>query len=189
MKSKLIFGFHAVTARLRLDANGAWERRQAERWMERCAERPVEHVEQPCLPGPGAGETEKRRTDDLLLGLANDFPTPIALDESLAGDADLARWLAMLRPLCDAIGELLWLTRQGGKVRSEVASSGIFHITFERDQTLQLLRISVPAASNLYPEVSGNQMRCSIRFLAWGEAGQRPQQSGENISFVLTCCH
>ena len=82
-------------ARLRLDANGAWDRRRAERWLERCAERPVEHVEQPCLPGPGAGETERRRNDDLLLGLANDFPTPIALDESLAGDADLARWLAM----------------------------------------------------------------------------------------------
>ncbi|MFM8617283.1 MAG: o-succinylbenzoate synthase [Opitutaceae bacterium] len=82
-------------ARLRLDANGAWDRRRAERWLERCAERPIEHVEQPCLAAPGDGETDRRRVDDLLLGLAGDFPTPIALDESLAGDADLSRWLAL----------------------------------------------------------------------------------------------
>lgn len=82
-------------ARLRLDANGAWDRRRAERWLERCAERPIEHVEQPCLHGVGAGEGERRRNDDLLLGLAGDFPTAVALDESLAGDGDLARWLAM----------------------------------------------------------------------------------------------
>jgi len=81
--------------RLRLDANGAWDRRRAERWLERCAERPIEHVEQPCLPAMGAGETDRRRVDDLLLGLAGDFPTPIALDESLAGDADVERWLGL----------------------------------------------------------------------------------------------
>jgi len=81
-------------ARLRLDANGAWDRRQAERWLERCAERPVEFVEQPCLAAPGEGESRRARVDDLLLGLAHDFPTPIALDESLAGERDLERWIA-----------------------------------------------------------------------------------------------
>ncbi len=37
-------------ARLRLDANGAWNRRQAGRWLEHCAGRPVEFVEQPVAP-------------------------------------------------------------------------------------------------------------------------------------------
>jgi O-succinylbenzoate synthase len=80
--------------RLRLDANGAWERRVAERWLERCAERPVEFVEQPVAAPPGAGERERARADDLLRGLAGAFPTALALDESLAGDGDVARWLA-----------------------------------------------------------------------------------------------
>ena len=71
---------------LRLDANGAWDRRRAERWLEKCAERPVEFVEQPVAP-------EARGADDLLRGLAEDFPTPIALDESVAGDGDIERWL------------------------------------------------------------------------------------------------
>jgi O-succinylbenzoate synthase len=73
-------------ARLRLDANGAWDRRQAERWLERCADRPIEHVEQPVAP-------EARGAEDLLLGLAGDYPTPLALDESLVNQGDIERWL------------------------------------------------------------------------------------------------
>jgi o-succinylbenzoate synthase len=79
--------------KLRLDANGAWDHRKAQRWLERCADRPVEFVEQPCLAHAADGATAQRRIDDALLGLANDYPTPIALDESLVGDGDIARWL------------------------------------------------------------------------------------------------
>ncbi len=84
-------------ARLRLDANGAWDRRAAERWLERCAERPVEFVEQPCAARVGGTATDKsalRREEDLLRGLAEDWPTAIALDESLVGEGDVERWLA-----------------------------------------------------------------------------------------------
>jgi len=73
-------------SKLRLDANGAWDRRTAERWLERCADRPVEFIEQPVA-------REARGADDLLLGLAGDFPTPLALDESLIGAGDLDQWL------------------------------------------------------------------------------------------------
>lgn len=73
-------------SKLRLDANGAWDRRQAERWLERCADRPIEFVEQPVAAGaPGS--------EDLLLGLAGDYPTPLALDESLVRAGDVDRWL------------------------------------------------------------------------------------------------
>jgi o-succinylbenzoate synthase len=72
--------------KLRLDANGAWSRRQAERWLERCADRPVEFVEQPIA-------ADARGAEDLLLGLAGDYPTPLALDESLIGDNDVEKWI------------------------------------------------------------------------------------------------
>jgi O-succinylbenzoate synthase len=75
-------------SKLRLDANGAWDRRRAERWLERCAERPIEFVEQPVAAGaPGA--------EDLLFGLAGDYPTPLALDESLVRSGDAQRWLGL----------------------------------------------------------------------------------------------
>lgn len=80
-------------AKLRLDANGAWDRRRAESWLERCAERPVEFVEQPCLAGPGATDAQRKRVEHTLRGLAEDFPTPLALDESVASDGDVEHWL------------------------------------------------------------------------------------------------
>jgi O-succinylbenzoate synthase len=70
-------------AQLRLDANGAWTTRQAAKWLERCAERPIEFVEQPVAA----------RSVDALAGLAGDFPTTLALDESVAGLASLRAWL------------------------------------------------------------------------------------------------
>lgn len=82
-------------AKLRLDANGAWDRRQAEQWLARCADRPVEFVEQPCFAPASAGREQRERIEDLLRGLAEDFPTPIALDESLVGDGDIDHWLAV----------------------------------------------------------------------------------------------
>lgn len=82
-------------ARLRLDANGAWDRRTTERWLERTAERPVEFVEQPCFAKVSQGAALRQRCEDMLLGLAEDFPTPLALDESLVGDGDIEHWLRL----------------------------------------------------------------------------------------------
>jgi O-succinylbenzoate synthase len=107
-------------AKLRLDANGAWDRRRAERWLERCAERPVEFVEQPCFAAAAEGATQQRKTEDVLRGLAEDFPTPIALDESVVGEGDVARWLGagwpgvfVIKPalLGDAAGALVQLAK------------------------------------------------------------------------------
>jgi cell division protein ZapD len=91
-------------------------------------------------------------------------------------------WLATLRPLCDAIAELLWITRQHGKPRQEIARAGVYHIT------IQLVRIALPANSGLYPETSGSHYRCSVRLLAWNGLQTRPVQTTEDVPFTLTCC-
>jgi O-succinylbenzoate synthase len=71
-------------ARLRLDANGAWNRQQAGRWLARCAERPVEFVEQPVAP----------HDESALRGLAGDYPVKLALDESVTRLDEARRWQA-----------------------------------------------------------------------------------------------
>ena len=81
-------------ARLRLDANGAWTARRAMKWLACCAERPVEFVEQPCLAEAAEGATGQRRVEDALLGLSAEYPTPIALDESVTGLPSLRAWLS-----------------------------------------------------------------------------------------------
>lgn len=72
-------------AKLRLDANGAWDRKAAAKWLARCAERPVEFVEQPVKPDD----------ESTLQGLAADYPVTLALDESVTGLAATQRWQAM----------------------------------------------------------------------------------------------
>jgi cell division protein ZapD len=97
-------------------------------------------------------------------------------------------WLALLRPLCDAVAEVLWLTRQNGRNRKEVAVGGTFTINFDRDTPLQLLRICVPADSGIYPEISGSHHRCSVRFLRWNGLASRPSQAEGDIPFQLITC-
>ncbi|MGH8132696.1 MAG: cell division protein ZapD [Steroidobacteraceae bacterium] len=98
------------------------------------------------------------------------------------------QWLGLLRPMCDGIAELLWLTRQNGRARHEVARGGTFNITFERDDPLQLLRISLPASAGLYPEISGSHHRCNVRFLTWNGLTTRPTQTEADVPFKLSCC-
>jgi cell division protein ZapD len=98
------------------------------------------------------------------------------------------QWLGMLRPLCDGIAELLWLTRQNGRTRQETAAGGLFNITFDRDTPFQLLRISLPADSGMYPEISGSHYRCNIRFLTWNGLTARPTPAEGDVSFLLSCC-
>ena len=97
-------------------------------------------------------------------------------------------WLTLLRPLADAIAEVLWLTRQNGKARDEVAVGGVFNVNFDRENPYQLLRIYLPEAGTLYPEISGSHYRCSLRFLQWHGIEQRPTQTEADVPFTLICC-
>jgi o-succinylbenzoate synthase len=105
-------------AKLRLDANGAWNRKRAGRWLDRCAERPIEFVEQPLPPEDRSG----------LLGLAGDFPVTLALDESVVRLDEARRWQAegwrgvfVIKPaLCGPLDELRrWI----GETRADVVLS------------------------------------------------------------------
>lgn len=98
------------------------------------------------------------------------------------------RWQGLLRPLCDAIAELLWLTRQNGRSRDEVAKGGMFNVAFDRETPYQLLRITLPAGVRLFPEISGSHYRCSMRFLEWTDIDSRPRQCERDVRFALTCC-
>ncbi len=99
-----------------------------------------------------------------------------------------SEWLGMFRPLCDAVAEVLWLTRQNGLSRKEIAVGGTFAINFDRDAPLQLLRICLPIESGIYPEISGSHHRCSVRFLSWNGLSARPSQAPGDIPFQLITC-
>ncbi len=102
--------------------------------------------------------------------------------------ADFDDWMMTIRPLCDAVTELLWLSREAARPRAETALGGTFQIAFERDNPCQLLRITLPAGTNLFPEICGSHHRCSIRFMTWTDVNARPTQTTEDVKFLLTTC-
>ena len=102
--------------------------------------------------------------------------------------AEFNSWLALIRPLCDSIAELLWLTRQNAKRKPEIALKGIFQLQFDKENPCQLVRVTLPANVNLFPEISGSQHRCTIRFLNWLDATKRPAHVEVDVQFLLTCC-
>ena len=104
-------------------------------------------------------------------------------------ESDLADWLVTIRPLCESVSELLWITRENAVPRDELAPGGVFQIVFERDRPVQLVRLTVPGGSRLYPEVSGSHHRCSLRFLRWNSVHSRPVQATEDVRFTLTTCY
>jgi cell division protein ZapD len=102
--------------------------------------------------------------------------------------AGFSDWMSTIRPLCDAVTELLWLTRESARPKAEVATGGTFQVVFERDSPSQLLRLGLPPGTPLFPEVSGGHHRCSIRFLSWTDINARPAQTTEDVQFLLTVC-
>src|SRR5690606_40100359 len=102
--------------------------------------------------------------------------------------ATVGAWMAAMRPLCDAVTELLWLARAGGRPSAHTATAGSYQVTFERDNPCHLLRITLPPGTLLFPEISGSHHRCSIRFMHWEDFHPRPVQTTEDVAFQLTVC-
>lgn len=102
--------------------------------------------------------------------------------------ADIESWMKNLRPLCDSIAELLWLLREGGQLSDQVAVQGSFQHGMIGEGVVGLLRVSLPAGSDLYPEISGSHHRFTIRFMEWPDALKRPVQTRKDVRFQLAIC-
>jgi cell division protein ZapD len=99
---------------------------------------------------------------------------------------DLQGWFASLRPLQRAIGLYLRLLRESAQPDEHIAEGGIFlHVPQGPNQ---LVRVLVPAAADVYPEISAGKHRVSIRFMRLGNVNTRNLQADSNIAFRLQCC-
>jgi len=103
-------------------------------------------------------------------------------------DQDLSVWLMALRPVCDAVVELLWLLREIAEPVERRAINGMYQHSVQKSSTGQMLRVILPAHSPLFPEVSGSQQRFTIRFLEWSTTSRRAVQTGHDVSFSLSIC-
>jgi len=100
----------------------------------------------------------------------------------------LETWIDKLKPLCHAVAEVLWLTREATEPTEKVATGGLYHHSFDRTEQTNLVRVLLPANAGAYPEISAGQHRFTVRFLRWRGVDERPLQVNQDVRFLLALC-
>lgn len=101
---------------------------------------------------------------------------------------DLSAWLSIVRPICDAVVELLWLIREIAQPLDRLAIDGMYQHTMPKSVQCQMLRVLLPSGSPLFPEISGSHQRFTVRFLEWSTIEQRAVQTSHDVSFKISIC-
>ena len=101
---------------------------------------------------------------------------------------DLAQWTEAVRPISDAVIEILWLIRESAHPTDRMAINGMYQHNMQKDNNCRLLRVTLNGKSSLFPEISGSQHRFTVRFLEWSTIDSRAVQTGHDIPFQLSIC-
>lgn len=100
---------------------------------------------------------------------------------------DLSSWLGELQATEAALSLTLQLTRDGSEISDEIAEQGFFHRNLP-PPAAQMIRIGLMAGAELYPEISANRHRLSVRFL-YAPGQQNTHRSGQTQDDVhFRCC-
>ena len=102
--------------------------------------------------------------------------------------AQLKDWLSKLKPLCDSIDKILWLTREASAPLQQIAIGGLYNHSFGKEENCELVRVLVATGSGLYPEISAGQHRVTVRFAEWQGTEHRARQAAEDVTFYLAFC-
>jgi cell division protein ZapD len=100
----------------------------------------------------------------------------------------LEDWTNHIRPICEAVAEVLWLTREATEPLEQLAPGGLFQHGFDRTEQASLVRVVLPTSGGLYPEISAGQHRFTIRFVRWRGVDSRPVQVSQDVRFNLAIC-
>ena len=107
--------------------------------------------------------------------------------DSAARRADLQRWCLTLAPMADSVALLLKMLRETGAPQKVMATGGQLQQNLPQGKTFQLLRLRVDPSQGLIPEISGNRLMVSIRFMRHGEDDRLHAATGD-CAFELTLC-
>jgi cell division protein ZapD len=102
--------------------------------------------------------------------------------------AQLAEWLSQIKPLCDAVTRVLWLTRESSEPIECVASGGLYQHSVVKSEQVSLIRVVLPSNADMFPEISAGPHRFTVRFAQWRGATEYPRQVSEDVRFLLALC-
>jgi cell division protein ZapD len=97
-------------------------------------------------------------------------------------------WTNRIKPICEAVAEVLWLTREATEASPQVAAGGLYQHSFERNDQVSLVRVLLPANLGIFPEISAGQHRFTIRFVRWRGVDARASQVNQDVRFELAIC-
>jgi cell division protein ZapD len=97
---------------------------------------------------------------------------------------DMEGWSGSIRPVCDAVTELMWLIRESAEPKEKMAINGMYQHSMQKGNNCRLLRVSLAGDSSLFPEISGSQHRFTVRFLEWSTIDSRAVQTGHDVPFA-----
>jgi cell division protein ZapD len=102
---------------------------------------------------------------------------------------DLKVWFKELDQLRDVVNLLLQLTRQSSLPLEKHADNGFYQQALDPNSSCEMVRVSLPINTNIYPEIAVGRHRLVIRFLESNchELG-RSKQCDYALKFKLTCC-
>lgn len=100
---------------------------------------------------------------------------------------DLHRWAGTLAPLAESVNLVMKMLRQTGSAQKVMAPGGQFQQNLPQGKTFQLLRLSLDPALGIIPEISGNRLMVSIRFMRQ-EADNRLHATTDDCAFELALC-
>ncbi len=96
-------------------------------------------------------------------------------------------WMQDLEPIRDAVSLLLSLARGSNDPKPVSANEGFYQDSLDSQAPVQMVRVELDHALELFPEISGHKHRFSIRFMQASET-ERPSQTKRDVDFKLTCC-
>jgi len=97
-------------------------------------------------------------------------------------------WTNTLAPVCDAVTEVLWLTRETTEPEKKTAEGGLYQHRFGQNKGKKLVRVFLADSARVYPEISAGKHNFAVRFVEWkGIDSPRVEISGDVI-FLLALC-
>lgn len=102
---------------------------------------------------------------------------------------NISKWSAPYRQLYEVLEVAIKIIRESGHAEKVTAKNGFFQEALDTSQPNQLLRIELPCAVTIFPEISAGKHRYSIRFLqSQNSVDQIPTQFKQDVEFKLIRC-
>ncbi|UJF24306.1 cell division protein ZapD [Suttonella sp. R2A3] len=91
-------------------------------------------------------------------------------------------------PIKKSVDLILHLVRSGSEQTHQSSEDAMFLQTLDHHRTYQMIRIHIPQELGVFPRISGDKHRFSIRFMKQDEPDQRAKQINTPVTFDLQIC-